>query len=315
LAVLLAVAAVVLIVKGLPLGISMQAGTRSSFSSSPSTFSGPRTSASAASVPELRAKRVSPLDLEIGGDLAGVPQGSTRYLTRDDLLAFPQVRARVTNDSNFGAPVKVSGVSLEQLLSRLSAAPKSDMVIAICEDKYHAHYSPTYLALHRPLLVLEVNGKPPEGWPKDPEGSRMGPYMISHPDFKPAFTILAHAEEPQIPWGVLRLEFRNENEVIGAIAPQGPHRNEPAVQAGFRIAQQNCFHCHNRGEEGGGKAGVPWAVLSKFASQTPEFFATYVRDPKAKNPRTQMSSNPGFDDATMGALIAYFQTFSERSKP
>jgi mono/diheme cytochrome c family protein len=263
----------------------------------------------------LRAVRVSPSDLEIGGDLAGLPPGTTRYLTRDDLLALPQVRTTAANDSNFSGPAKLSGVALGELLQRLSAAPKSDMVIAICDDKYHAHYPRAYLALHRPLLVLEINGKPPAGWPKDPEGSDMGPYLISHPDFKPAFNILSHAEEPQIPWGVLRLEFRDENEVLGAIAPNGPHASDPAVQAGLRIAQQNCFHCHNMGSQGGEKAGVPWAALSRFAVQTPDFFAAYVRDPKAKNPRTQMSGNPGFDDATMGALTAYFQTFSPQAKP
>ena len=281
----------------------------------PQASSSTSTSNSTVSGVTLRTARVSPSDLEIGGDLAGLPPGSTRYLTRDDLLALPQVRITVANDSNFSGPVKLSGVALEELLQRLSAAPKSDMVIAICDDKYHAHYPRAYLALHRPLLVLEINGKPPAGWPKDPEGNDMGPYLISHPNFKPAFSILSHAEEPQIPWGVLRLEFRNESEVLGAIAPRGSHANDPAVQAGFRIAQQNCFHCHNMGSEGGEKAGVPWTALAKFAAQAPDFFAAYVRDPKATNPRTQMSGNPSFDDATMSALTAYFQTFSTQAKP
>ena len=263
----------------------------------------------------LRTERVSPSDLEIDGDLVGLPRGATRYLTREDLLELPQVRATAANDSNLAMPAKLSGVALETLLQRLSAAPKSDMMIAICDDKYHAHYPHAYLTLHRPLLVLEVNGKPPEGWPKDPEGFEMGPYMISHPNFKPAFHILSHGEEPQIPWGVLRLEFRDEREVFAAIAPRGPHAQEPAVQAGFRIAQQNCFRCHNMGTEGGEKAGVPWSAVSKFATQAPEFFAAYVRDPKAKNPRTQMPGSPGYDDATMNALEAYFQTFEPSAKP
>jgi hypothetical protein len=36
----------------------------------------------------LRSGRTSPLDLEVGGELAGIPAGATRYLTRDDLLRF-----------------------------------------------------------------------------------------------------------------------------------------------------------------------------------------------------------------------------------
>ncbi len=38
---------------------------------------------------------------------------------------------------------------------------------------------------HHPVLVLEVNGKPPAGWPKDSVEHKfdMGPYMISNPKF------------------------------------------------------------------------------------------------------------------------------------
>ncbi len=85
---------------------------------------------------------------------------------------------------------------------------------------------------------------------------------------------------------------------------------KPQVQDGYRIAQQNCFRCHNMGDEGGHKAGRPWLVLSAWATASPEYFAAYVRNPQASNPRAQMPGNPGYDDATVRALIAYFQTFS-----
>jgi hypothetical protein len=41
--------------------------------------------------PALHEKRESPLDLEVAGNLVGVPDGSTRYVRREDLLALPQV--------------------------------------------------------------------------------------------------------------------------------------------------------------------------------------------------------------------------------
>ena len=121
----------------------------------------------------------------VGGDLAGLPHGATRYLTRDDLLALPQVGYTVTDDSNFTGPTKVSGVPLEDLLRDLSAAPKSAMVVAICDDKYRANYPRDYMAAHHPVLVLEVNGKPPSGWSEvsGGHGFDMGPYMISHEKF------------------------------------------------------------------------------------------------------------------------------------
>lgn len=269
------------------------------------------------SVPTLRSARLSPLDLEIGGELAGLSSGTTRYISHDDLLALPQTTYTVADDANFGGPTRISGVPLEELFRALGAKPGSDLIVAICKDQYRANYPQSYIGAHHPLLVLSVNGKPPSEWPKDAEGhgNSMGPYMISHSRFIPGFTILAHQDEPQIPWGVTRLEFRTANTVFGAIAPRGPHASDPQVQDGFRIAQQNCFRCHNMGDEGGQKAARPWPVLSALATASPEYVAAYMRNPLARNPRAQMPANPGYDDATIHALIAYFQAFSSRDKP
>src|SRR5271170_717628 len=98
----------------------------------------------------LRATRRSPSDLEVGGDLAGLPPGSTRYITRADLLALPQVKYMVTGDSNFTGATDVSGVSLEELIRRFGAAPESDLVVAICDDKYRANYPRADVAAHHP---------------------------------------------------------------------------------------------------------------------------------------------------------------------
>jgi mono/diheme cytochrome c family protein len=263
------------------------------------------------------ARRRSLEDLELGGDLTGLPAGTTRYLTREDLLALPQVSYTVTDDPNFPGAAEVSGVLLEDLMRALAGAPDADLVIAMCGDLYRAHYPQAYLVAHHPFLGLKVNGQPPEGWPKAAEdhGRNMGPYVISHPTFKPRFKILAHADEPQIPWGVVRLEFRSEKTVFRAIAPPGPRASEPAVQEGYRIARQNCLRCHDMGREGGQKARHPWLVLSAWATAAPEYFAAYVRNPRSRNPRAQMDPNPTYDDATLEALTAYFQTFSSGEKP
>jgi mono/diheme cytochrome c family protein len=269
--------------------------------------------APAASTAVLRATRSSPSDLELNGAIAGLPPGTVRYITRDDLLALPQVSYTVTTDPNFKGlgPTRVSGVSLEELARRF-AAPDATLVVAICDDKYGADYPQDYRAAHRPLLVLEINGKDPAEWPKD-DGSDMGPYLISQPNFTPRFKVLSHAEEMQIPWGVVRIDFRSEKQVFGAIAPRGPHANDPAVRDGYRIAKENCFRCHNQGDEGGHKAGVTWTVISAIANSSPDFFAAYVRDPKSKSPQAQMPGNPEYDAATLHALAAYFRTFAPPS--
>ncbi len=265
----------------------------------------------------LRTSRSSPLDLELSGSLAGVPSGEHRFLTREDLLGLPLVSYTVSDDANFTKPTQIRGVLLGELSERISAKPQTDMVIALCRDSYQANYSRAYMARHNPVLVLLIDGKAPADWPKDSEGHHayMGPYMISHSQFTPSFKVLLNPEEAQIPWGVVRLEFRDEQRAFSTIAPSGPRADSPEVQAGYRIAKQHCIRCHNRGPEGGQKAGRSWEVLSTWAVASPQYFAAYVRNPQSKNPRAQMPGNPNYDDGTIEALILYFQTFSAREKP
>jgi mono/diheme cytochrome c family protein len=264
----------------------------------------------------LNTTRRSTSDLELGGELAGLPRGTTRYTTLEDLLALPQTTYTVADDPIFVGPTQISGVTLEELAKLLGAAPESDMVVAICDDKYRANYPRAYVMAHHPLLVLRVNGQLPPRWPKNPEtqGS-IGPYLISHPRFAPSFKILSHTDEAQVPWGVVRIEFRDESAVFGAIAPRGPHAQDTPVQAGYRIAQQNCFRCHNRGGEGGEKSGRPWLVLAAWAAAEPEYFSGYVRAPRKMNRHAEMPGNPSYDQATLGAIRDYFATFILPEKP
>jgi mono/diheme cytochrome c family protein len=267
-------------------------------------------------VKKLLVQRTSASDLEIGGDVEGVPRGETRYLKREDLLAISQVTFTVTDDPNFKRPTQIKGVTLEELARDLGVPPSAGVVIAICNDKYRATYPREYVAQHHPVLVLEIDGKSPAGWPMDSggHGFDMGPYMISHEKFTPSFKILSHSDEAQIPWGVVRLEFRDKESVFGALAPRGPRANDPAVKDGYSIAKQNCFRCHNAGDQSGQKSGVTWTVLSALASGSPEFFMDYVRNPKSKSPQAQMPGNPNYDDTTLLALTRYFQTLAPAAK-
>jgi mono/diheme cytochrome c family protein len=260
----------------------------------------------------LHAERSSPSDLELSGEELRGEKGSpgaTRYLTRDDLLSLPQVTYTVTHDANFIGPTEVSGVLIEDLAQALAASPNSDMVVAICSDQYRAYYPHSYVADHHPLLALKINGQPPAGWPKDSETHThdMGPYLISHAKFTPDITLFTNAEA-QIPWGVVRLEFHNEKTVFGAIAPRR-QAYDLFIRAGYRIAQQNCFHCHNSGQEGGMKSGRPWLFLAAVAIMDPKYFTDYVSDPQSRNPNAQMPGNKTYDSAEIAALVAYFQTF------
>src|SRR3954467_9272695 len=97
----------------------------------------------------VHGERTSPGDLELGGDLAGVPAGESRYVRYEDLLRMPQETYTVTDDSNFHGKTEITGVALSTLAEALGKS--ADMIVAICYDRYRTHYSRDYVAAHHPL--------------------------------------------------------------------------------------------------------------------------------------------------------------------
>jgi cytochrome c2 len=249
--------------------------------------------------PLLHASRQAPTDLQVG---------ESQFVSYQDLLRLPQVKFTTSDDSNFATPAHVSGVPLEEL--KRSLGSDADMVVAICADGYRSNYPAAYLSAHHPVLVLTVNGEAQQAWPRTHDGGDLGPYVIANPSFTPSFKVLSHSDEAQIPFRVIRIDFRSEREVFGAIAPQGNYAPDSPVMQGYKIAQQNCYRCHNMGAEGGHMASIPWPVVGTFAKGNPDFFAKYVRNPQAVNPSSRMAASPEYDDATIAALRAYFSTFA-----
>jgi|ERR1700722_6268781 hypothetical protein len=257
----------------------------------------------------LRVQRSAPGDLEVGGELSGVPPGSTRYIRYEDLLQMPQENSTVSDDSNFRGKTEIGGVALETLARLLGRTPNDALIVAICYDQYRTNYPRNYLAAHHPVLVLRINGQLRDHWPPSENGGPLGPYLISHPFFKPAFKILSHEDEPQIPYGVTRIEVRRESVVFGAIRPPGKWPPDSQVGQGYVIARQDCFRCHNMGAEGGTMAGRSWLKLAELAGNDREKFRQIIRNPASVIPDAKMPAQPGYDDATLDTLTAYFKTF------
>ena len=67
--------------------------------------------------------------------------GETRFLTRDDLLTHFSGDDHQARRRQLYRDGQVKAVPLEDLTSALGV-PAGDMMIAICKDKYRAHYSP-----------------------------------------------------------------------------------------------------------------------------------------------------------------------------
>jgi len=263
---------------------------------------------------QLATQRNSPQDIEISGDLPGIPPGAKRFLRYEDLSRLAQVSYTVKDDENFSGPVKLSGVSLDVLVDALGMNGGKQLVGASADDGYEAHYTAEYRAAHHPFLVLRWGGQEPAHWPKGPDGENYGPYLISHPSFTPIFHILAHKDEAQIPYGVVGLRFFDETAVQKTLQPPGAASpGSPAVQ-GYRIALQNCLRCHRSGDIGGTKSPFGWPQMALIAQGNPTAFGKYVVRPNAVNPEANMPANPTYDAPTVAALTAYFQSFAVAEK-
>jgi hypothetical protein len=258
----------------------------------------------------LHVDRSSASDLEVGGELAHLPPDSTRFIRYEDLLALPQETYTISDDTDLAPNTEISGVPLEALGRLLGKSLHDPLIVAICYDHYRANYPGDYLAQHHPLLVLRINGKTRDEWPKSPSGDALGPYLISHPVFKPAFKILSHWDEAQIPYGVTRLEFRRESEVFGAIRPHGYWPAKSQIQQGYLIARQDCFRCHNMGAEGGTMAGRSWEDLANDAWDDGPTFRDIIHDPRSVDSGAKGPAHLQYDFGTLDALTSYFKTFA-----
>jgi mono/diheme cytochrome c family protein len=258
-------------------------------------------------------KRNSPSDLEITGMVAGVPPGTSRYVSYETLLTLPQVTVAVTGDANFAEipreKIVVTGVYLDVLTKYLGGLPGSDLVNALCSDGYRANYSHDYVVAHHPIFALKVNGLPVKSWVAQTHKGNPGTYFITHAAFMPSFKVLSQEETPQIPVDIVKLDFSSTQVVFGAIAPHGENAPGSQVMEGYRIAQQHCYRCHNMGSYGGTKAKVTWRQIGAYAA-APSVFEAYILNPGSFDHRSTMQPYSAFDDATAKALQAYFQTFA-----
>ncbi len=261
----------------------------------------------------LHDSRTSPTDLQFSGDVPGTIDYAGRYVAYSELLKLPQVTFTVTDDSNFPGKTEIQGVYLDEVLHAFGIPDANTLVGANSDDGYEGHYTVEYRAVHHPILVLQVNGKKLQIAKRSSSDGIYGPYLISQPSFTPRYRILAHAEEAQIPNGVLELRFLNQDEVLQAIEPRGDFADGSPQMQGYRIAQQNCFRCHNAGAYGGRKAGISWGVLGRIATTKPEFFKGYIKDPESESDYAEMPGFPEYDDATLAALTAYFQAIPAKA--
>jgi hypothetical protein len=256
----------------------------------------------------LMNQRSSAQDLEISGDVPGMAAGASRFVSYAELSQLPQVSATVRNDENFSGAVQLSGVSLDAVLAALGVNGKDQLIAAVTTDGYEAHYTTAYRAAHPPILVLKIEGKEPAQWTPGPDGEKYTPYVISNPDFRPAFHVLAHKDMAQVPYGVTGLKLYPEKATLAVLQPKS---GSVAAMEGYRIAVQNCLRCHRAGDIGGSKSPFGWPQMGLIAQGNAAAFGKYVVRPQAVNPEATMPPNPDYDAATIAALTAYFQSVAK----
>jgi len=248
-------------------------------------------------------------------EIAGIAPHST-CVTRAYLATLPQVTRDIDGGPDFGGvKMHIAGVYLDVLAKALGAPSSDDLIDAFCTDKYRSHYPAAYIAEHHPILVLTVDGLTPAAWAAKTHQDDPGPYFITYEHFVPSFSVLSHADQPQVPTNVTRLNFSRAAVVFAPITPAGaePAANYPngsPAQQGFTIAKQNCLRCHASGSTGGTKSGRSWGQLANIARSRPSYFSRYILSPQAINSQAQMPANLGYDEATRAALTVYFQTLA-----
>jgi mono/diheme cytochrome c family protein len=259
----------------------------------------------------LHAARESASDLEVTGLVAGLADGVPAYIRRGDLLALPQTRA-ITSDGPYSrGSLKISGVTFNTLARAIGALPSSDLITATCADRYRSHFPSGYIAQHQPILVLTINGQSIATWSAQAHRYDASPYTVIYAHFVPAFKILAHEDEAQLPDNLQTLNFTTQAKTFAPISPRGSFPEGSPEQQGFAIAKQNCLRCHFSGASGGTKSGRSWQSLGEWAREQPLFFEQYVKNPQMFESHSHMAANPQYDTRTLTALAAYFRTFAE----
>ena len=173
--------------------------------------------------------RQNPLDLQVFTlDSQGI-RTKTVYYSYDQLLTLPTVTVKTERDPNTNTPATYTGVYISDLFEAFGADASFDVIGANSVGYYNKqYYDRDYLARHRPILLLKLDGKPPADWPTTEHESWLGPYCVVHESFSPAETIYGYVEQPRSVCKVVSLELTSFTQSLGRLTPK-EGGNDPEV--------------------------------------------------------------------------------------
>ena len=235
-----------------------------------------------------------------------MPAGETRYLRWAELRALPSAQLSLGGEFMSGAR-EITVVFLDDLWKALPRAAEADVLLATCTDGYASVYRADLMALHRPFLILEINGLPPDQWPPPGMKSNPGPYAIwVTATVAPGVSGLLDPGHKR-PWGVTTLEVASFADRFSGSYHGRWGNLSPRAVAGREIWINSCASCHpGPGDTfGGTKGDRPFELLALHARDRPDFLKQYARAPKSIRPDSKMDSHPHYNDAHLDALVAF----------
>lgn len=260
----------------------------------------------------LAAGRGSGLDLEISGALT---TGRTNgFVTREQLFSLPVQTVTNVLDGALKRPAVYRGVRLSDLKAALPLDPAAGVIFGVCQDGYAAHVDGGYIKAFDPLLILEIDGRGPEGWGRSlASGMAMAPYYINTAVFRPRPEQRAGGmdEGPVYPYAVVRLEFTTDSRALQPLRLGAGASAE--AREGERLAMRDCLSCHDHRGVGGTMSNRPWELLKTWSANT-NYFRRYVVKPRSVQPTSRMPGFPHYNDGALDALGAYFREWKPVSR-
>lgn len=255
---------------------------------------------------DLRIDRSSPFDLEISAGLAGVPEGESRFVAWEDIVALPSSQLEVEGEFVPGQQT-VTIVLLEDLWAALPVSGDRDTAIAYCTDDYFSIFQPEFIAEQKPFLITKINDQGPQAWPPEGLAFNPGPYVISMADqLAPGVSQILDVGHKR-PWGVDEIQFVALAE-YEAPARTGPWLDlSPRAIRGRELWINSCASCHQgpQGLAGGNKSKRPFPVVEAHARYNDAYFRNYVRDPTGQIAGATMEPHPHYTTEEMDELIAF----------
>jgi cytochrome c2 len=246
-------------------------------------------------------------DLRISGLITGIPEGSTRYLSRAALLSSPAVVHLNEKPADSIAAADLTVLPIDRLVEGLPLAPGADAVLFICSDHWVSTVPIAFLNRVHPYLLLKYAGRTPaEGWP------RFGPFEGLAPYYCHWSPVLGPEVNERTEDGEFDATQIIELRAVNLAAHFAPFYQpklaalSPPAQEGRKLFIRECNNCHQGPDLTGGNVSQrPFSLLQVHAALNTAYFRSFVRNPRQFYPNTVMPTHAYFTEPMMDNLIAF----------